>query len=149
MLLCFGFFLITRLLFKCHHCNHNCDNDSISKHVSNQHCARVSWHLCLFDGLTNRNTHTHSLKQHSHYQPELVEYPGVQQFGPPMAQGVKYTAMKVNKWSIKLPQIRGLQSSQPSAIMSFGLLMWERFSQESGGVEAGERRQTSWVLSLL
>ena len=31
-----------------------------------------------------------------------------------------------------MPHIRGLQSSQPHVIMSFGLLMWEHFSRESG-----------------
>lgn len=64
-----------------------------------------------------------------------------------MAYRVKYTAMKVIKWTIKLPQIRGLQSCEPHLIMSFGLLMWEHWARERERETGwGRRKETPLVL---
>lgn len=64
-----------------------------------------------------------------------------------MAYRVKYTAMTVNKWSIKLPHIWALQSSQPHVIMSFGLLTWQHYSWESCRVRQ-EKEEKKKLLSI-
>lgn len=97
--------------------------------VTNCFHGGVGWRLSHYIVYGNHDTHTIII---SPTYICLDNPPVYNTLGSPPADRGKYRAMKVNKWSIKLLYIRGLQSFEPHVIMSFALLMRKHFLQESG-----------------